>query len=99
MVGTSGAIAARVGWVTASALSLPPWTLLHTVAAGPNIIGTRPASTSVLLWALPGEGIWVSRMRALLASSTPDRWLIVPAPDEAYCRPSGFALASAINSC
>ena len=54
MVGTSGAIDARVGCVTASALSLPAWTFDHTVAAGPNISGTRPASTSVMLCALPG---------------------------------------------
>ena len=53
MVGTSGAIAARVGCVTASALSLPACTFDHTVAAGPNISGTRPASTSVMLCALP----------------------------------------------
>ena len=54
MVGTSGAIEARVGCVTASALSLPAWTFDHTVAAGPNIKGTRPASTSIMLCALPG---------------------------------------------
>ena len=54
MVGTSGAMAARLGCVTASALSLPPCTFAHTVAAGPNIKGTRPASTSVMLCALPG---------------------------------------------
>ena len=37
-------------------------------------------------------------MPAALLSSTPDRWLIVPAPDEAYCTPSGCDFASAISS-
>ena len=37
-----------------SALSMPPCTFDHTVAAGPNSRGTRPPSTSFMLCALPG---------------------------------------------
>ncbi len=37
-------------------------------------------------------------MPAALLSSTPERWLIVPTPDEAYWTPSGCDFASAISS-
>ena len=63
------------------------------------IIDTRPAIKSVSAWLLPWYGTCSRSMPAMLWNNSLDKWVELPAPDDAKLSLPGCARPSAISSC
>src|SRR5471030_645874 len=97
-VGISGSESARVRLDTAIGLTRP--LLIKAIAAGSdeNITCTCPLARSVNAAGAPLYGTCVQVTLTIERKSSPERCVIVPAPDDATLIWPGLAFASAIRS-
>ncbi len=98
MVGTSGIDAERLRAVVASARTFPPLICPTADPARSNSMVMRPPMMSGYTAPLPLKGTWVMSTPARSLKISPDRWLLVPGPEEPKNSPPGLDLAAAIRS-
>ena len=58
-----------------------------------------PESIIGIVCAAPREGTWMALMPVRMRKSSPERWGVVPAPEEPNVTPCGRVFAQARNSC
>src|ERR1035437_337827 len=97
-VGIFGTAGERLAPVTASARSLPPRTYWITVGRLPNISEVWPASSSTAAGPPPLYGTCTHLTPAMYWNSSPERWTVVPVPEDAKLISPGRRLENAISS-
>src|SRR5262245_66221486 len=87
----------RVAPVSASARRLPVFTYSIDEPSEGNSTSICSAIRSVSAGALPRYGTWIRLTLAIILNSSPERWPVLPMPDDLLLIWTGLVLAWAVD--